>query len=112
MFVTVWLNMAVQPCLMAAELVMPDGHSSGDCMHCPQTGDVTSDDNCAYVDDYDFDGRLPSLDFDHQTAVVVSTIQWGELLPASARQRPTRAVAARGPPTGPPLNILHCVYLK
>ena len=60
LFVTVWLNMALQPCLMAAELVMPDEHSSGDCGHCPQTGYVIDDDNCAYVDSYDFDGRLPS----------------------------------------------------
>jgi hypothetical protein len=112
LFVTVWLNMALQPCLMAAELAMPDEHSSGDCVHCPQTGDVIDDDNCAYVDGYDFDGRLPSLDFDHHTAVVVSTIQWDELLPVSARQLPAWTVAARGPPTRPPLNVLHCVYLK
>ena len=112
LFVTVWLNMALQPCLMAAELAMPDVHSSGDCVHCPQTGDVANDDNCAYVDDYDFDGRLPNLDFDHHTAVVVSTILWDEFLPVSARQLPKGTVSARGPPTGPPLNVLHCVYLK
>jgi hypothetical protein len=112
LFVTVWLNMALQPCLMAAEPAMPDGHSPGDCVHCPQTGDVADDDNCGYVDSYDFDGRLPSLDFDHQTAVLVSTILWDELLPVSGRPTPTGTVATRGPPTGPPLNVLHCVYLK
>jgi hypothetical protein len=112
LFVTVWLNMALQPCLMAAELAMPDGHSTGNCVHCPQKGDVADDENCAYVGSYDFDGRLPSLDFDHQTAVLVSTILWDELLPVSGWPTPTRTVATRGPPTGPPLNVLHCVYLK
>ncbi len=63
MFVVVWLNMALQPCLMAASPILPDGHEHGDCPHCPSMAalQADSDGSCSFIDDFDFDGRDPKM---------------------------------------------------
>ena len=72
---TVWLNMALQPCLMALEL--PGAHHS-DCPHCPDRNgadhcDTGAGGRCAYIDVLDYDGRTlppPTADF-HDSFVIV-----------------------------------------
>ena len=62
-FLVVWLNMALQPCLMAAAPLT--GHADHDCPHCPEPAshcDEGSKARCTWVDGYDFDGRHSAAD--------------------------------------------------
>ena len=65
LFTAVWINMALQPCLMAAEPLLPGQHQDAGCPHCPQVQDAHCGDQaadaCAYIDGFDFDGRSAQL---------------------------------------------------
>lgn len=61
LFLAVWLNMAVQPCLMASEPLLPASHESGDCPHCPPPDHCGDTGRCAFIDGFDFDARQPAL---------------------------------------------------
>lgn len=111
----VWLNMALQPCLMAAEPLLPDQHHDAGCPHCPPATDrhCGNDDGgrCAFIDSIDFDGRQSgSPDLSHAWApppvLPVQTFlptKSGEGVPAHPR-----------PPTasGPPIFLRNCSFLK
>jgi hypothetical protein len=116
LFTAVWINMALQPCLMAAEPLLPGQHQDAGCPHCPQVQDAHCGDQaadaCAYIDGFDFDGRSAQL----------ADLQ-GDLLAVLAG---TMEVPGAGPPawigppsaclrpghTGPPLFVRNCAYLK
>ena len=113
LFFAVWLNMAIQPCLMAAEPLLPASHAQGDCPHCPETdhcGDA-DETRCAYIDGYAFDAREPATpDVKPAFAFVVATLPIG-LAGSSA--------PVRGPPTpqecldpGPPRFLATCRFLN
>ena len=111
LFVMVWLNMAIQPCLMAAEALLPGQHD--DCSHCPEAQHCSDIDEsrCQFVGDYDYDGRAPAIPDPH-AAFLVST------LPLSAEPAPERQAIDRwtrcgaGPDPGLPIYKRHCRYLN
>lgn len=112
LFVAVWLNMAIQPCLMAAEPLLPATGSHGDCPHCPETDHCGDDDaRCTFIDGYAFDAREPATpDVKPAFVLVVATLPAG---PAGS------AAPVRGPPTppecldpGPPRFLAHCRFLN
>ena len=113
LFVAVWLNMAIQPCLMAAEPLLPASHAHDDCPHCPET-DHCGDDNdarCTYIEGYAFDAREPATPeakpaFDFVVATLPAGLAGG-------------AASPRGPPTppecldpGPPRFLATCRFLN
>lgn len=113
MFVVVWLNMALQPCLMAAGPALPASHEHGDCPHCPQDAHHGQGDGgrCAYIEDFDFDGRAPQLPDDTVSMAAVTAPDWqlpelrAETAPAATR---TSALVR----DGPRLHLRHCVFLN
>lgn len=111
-FLVVWLNMALQPCLMAAAPLI--GEAMGDCPHCPEPithCDDTSAGRCTWVDSYDYDGRQASVDPDPAADVLLPTAY-----PVIAPRVSARQLAPRPPPEPPPggvpLHLVHCVQLK
>ncbi len=130
-FVVAWLNLAVQPCLMAMELAPePEpatahsahaNHSdSHDCGHC--SGAVNHDyqacassaaSTCGTTPDYNYDARnqLPKLkDISTYVAIAepllrVESDQWKDPV------RPSHC-ADLSWPGEPPLNLRYCVFLK
>ncbi|MGB5210132.1 MAG: hypothetical protein WBP60_06385 [Gammaproteobacteria bacterium] len=111
MFVVVWLNMALQPCLMAAGPILPQGHEHGDCPHCPDAALLQVDGGeCSYFDDFDFDGRDPKTP-DASLVVPMPVADWR--MPAAPRTldipAPSTTVLVRD---GPPLHLRHCVFLN
>ncbi len=134
-FVVAWLNLAVQPCLMAMELApepatahsahsAQSAHSSHadshDCGHCP--GAVNHDyqacasstaSTCGVTPDYNYDARnqLPKLK-DISTYVVIAE----PLLRVESdlRKDPVQPshCADLSWPGEPPLNLRYCVFLK
>lgn len=116
LFVAVWLNMALQPCLMAAEPLLPDQHHESGCPHCPPAQDSHCGDvdeaRCAYVDGFDFDGRqvaesFPGLD------LAFACGQTGTLIDLDPGAVSARVAHETGPPpTGPPLFVRHCSFLN
>jgi hypothetical protein len=112
MFVVVWLNMALQPCLMAAGPALPAPHEHGDCPHCPEDAHhgQAGGGRCAYIEDFDFDGRAPQLP-DTLSMVAVTAPDWQ--LPAlptgAAPAAPQISALVRD---GPRLHLRHCVFLN
>ena len=111
LFVAVWLNMAIQPCLMAAEPLLPSNHSQGDCPHCPETDHCGDDTRCTYIDSYAFDAREPATpDVKPLPALLAAALPIG--VPADGD--PARA----SPPVpecldpGPPRYLAHCRFLN
>jgi hypothetical protein len=116
LFVAVWLNMALHPCLMAAEPLLPEQHHESGCPHCPPATASHCDDGdearCAYVDGFDFDGRSPAdvtagIDLAPVVAQMAGLVEF----------QPDRAAIAGicdsgPPPTGPPLFVRHCSFLN
>ena len=111
----VWLNMVLQPCLMAAEM---DMDMTGPCPHCPST--MTEDcagatsNGCTYVDRIDYDGRGPhsklakKLDHFFITPTVLP-IAYSHAA-SNCATGPPRDVGLH--PPAPPLNVIYCVYLN
>lgn len=122
------LNLVAQPCAMATE--MEPGHP---CPHCPteamagerhghagsghapaESGQVAEVADCDFVDIYSHDSRPAQPGFkdspDDQPACALDSRS------ADARARVARGgePAAHAVPDyrRPPLNVLHCVYLK
>jgi len=116
LFGVVWLNMAVQPCLMAAEPLLPQQHHESGCPHCPPVdGHCGDQDNgrCAYIDAINYDGRqAPNPDIDDFKLPVAAPVP----VPACPLQGDSRLdrVPAESPPppTGPPLFVRNCRFLK
>lgn len=109
LFVAVWLNMAIQPCLMAAQPLLPDPHS--DCPHCPQTDHCGDDTRCTFIDGYAFDAREPHAP-DAKPAIEAPIA----VLPAGLAKA---SDPVRGPPPapecldpGPPRFLAHCRFLN
>ncbi|HNP35825.1 MAG TPA: hypothetical protein PKK10_08225 [Woeseiaceae bacterium] len=130
-WILVWLNVVLQPCVMAASIVStraPDvahqhhaqetdaahGHARnhGDCPHCGLFGNG----DCAYGGCAEPDVVKPSSGTELKDAsskpaalAVVAGSYW------ALAQRPivTDDIAsAEPPPEGPPISIRYCVYLK
>jgi len=131
-FVVAWLNLAVQPCLMAMELApepatahsAQSAHSSHsdrhDCGHCP--GAVNHDyqacassaaSTCGTTPDYNYDARnqLPKLK-DISTYVAIADPV--PRLEFDLRNEPVQSprCADLSWPGEPPLNLRYCVFLK
>ncbi len=134
-FVVAWLNLAVQPCLMAMELApepatahsahsAQSAHSSHadshDCGHCP--GAVNHDyqacassaaSTCGVTPDYNYDARnqLPKLK-DISTYVAIADPV--PRLEFDLRNEPVQSFrcAELSWPGEPPLNLRYCVFLK
>lgn len=108
LFVAVWLNMAVQPCLMAAEPLLPASH--GDCPHCPETTHCDDDARCAFIDTYDFDARETATAVDPPQVAVLVTIQ-----PAAAavfHEAASGCLDPGGLDPGPPIYLKNCRFLN
>ncbi|MFQ6004379.1 MAG: hypothetical protein ACE5OQ_02655 [Woeseia sp.] len=105
-----WLNLAVQPCVMAMEL-----DNDQNCPHCPT--EVSQDQrqamDCSYVDSYNYDSRNTQPkpnDLPRDAPVIVDNL----VAPSVSEFPPKVSVSAEraaADPGGPPLNILYCVYL-
>jgi len=130
LFAVVWLNMALQPCVMALEKV--DDH---DCPGCPPaTGEeisahgaresgqskaasspcMISTAECAQIDSFSHDGRTTTVKAkDVQSDAPFDVVSSLDAL--SSAQVPAtnyRICDSPGlPGNSPPLNILYCVYL-
>ena len=126
LFVAVWLNLALQPCAMALESMQDN-----DCPHCPpaQThehegmhesmGDempcAGAAADCSFSEDLNHDGRsdqlkLKDAHIDSPIAISSTELALPYANPVDFRPRPRYASVHTGAP--PPLNVLHCVYLK
>lgn len=126
LFVAVWLNLALQPCAMAFEVV-----EDQDCVHCPPAqmhehgsmhgdmdhkmpcADGTAD--CAVLEDLNHDGRsgqvkLKDAPADMPVAIAPHDLTLPFQRPVDATTRPRYMSMHAGAP--PPLYVLHCVYLK
>jgi hypothetical protein len=111
LFLAVWASMALAPCLMAAEAVIGE-----DCPHCPGPPPPCHEDgagtNCAYLDGYDFDGRVPGV-----PKVEIELVAVPPLALAAAELPPGPALPcareARAPPepSGPRLHLRNCVLI-
>lgn len=112
------LNLAVQPCAMAMEL-----DTEHPCPHCPDSGaghhvaepsSVADTADCNSADVYNLDARTSETGTKNpaQKAAVCPIEIFS--LPAPDFRADRHEVCARpvAPPGGPPLNVLHCVYLK
>ena len=117
LFGAVWLNMALQPCLMAAEPILPAQHHESGCPHCPPTDSHCGDQaagRCTYIASIDFDGRQHAPGVDSDTFKLAAAAP----APLPISLDPVRActIAVTGDPspghTGPPLFVRHCRYLK
>jgi hypothetical protein len=136
-FVVAWLNLAVQPCLMATELAPEpepatahsvhsaqsahSSHSDGhDCGHCP--GAVNHDhqacassaaSTCGATPDYNYDARNQLLKLkDISTYVAIADPV--PRLEFDLRNEPVQSsrCADLSWPDEPPLNLRYCVFLK
>ncbi len=126
LFVAVWLNLALQPCAMALEAMQDN-----DCPHCPaaQTHEhggthagmghdmpcASAAADCSFSEDLNHDGRsgqlkLKDAQFDSPIAISSGALALPYGNPVDFRPRPRYASVHAGAP--PPLNVLHCVYLK
>ncbi len=111
-FLVVWLNMALQPCLMAAEPMT--GHGDHDCPHCPDVVthcDEESTARCAWVDAYDYDGRQGSADPSASGAWLAPALVSAPEPAWSGRPAPPRP-PPQPPPPDAPLHLIHCIQLK
>jgi hypothetical protein len=110
LFATVWLNMAMQPCLMAAEPMLPDGH--GDCPHCPTVDHCVEmgESRCDFVDSYEFDGRNPPQPDPHP--VFVAALCSAPMLPNDAVSEDLRYGYRVATDSGPPIYKRACRYLN
>ena len=125
LFVAVWLNLALQPCAMALESMQDN-----DCPHCPpaQTHEhggthesmghempcATAAADCSFSEDLNHDARgdqlkLKDAHVDSPIAISSRELVLPYSRPADFRPRPRYASVHTG---APPLNVLHCVYLK
>jgi hypothetical protein len=126
LFVAVWLNLALQPCAMALESMQDN-----DCAHCPPAQMHEHDGmhesmghempcagaaaDCSFSEDLNHDergGQLKLKDAQLDSPIAISSrefvLPYGN--PVDFRPRPRYASVHSGAP--PPLNVLHCVYLK
>ena len=134
LFVVVWLNVALQPCAMA----FGDASDHG-CLHCPPVHSVeasahnshegtdqsdqsdqkaspceTSASQCAFLEDFNYDGRTAKVKVDNEPGDVpvgiVSSIAAnsfeGNPLPLFGIGDYSNSIARQAA-----LNILYCVYL-
>jgi len=129
-----WLNLAVQPCLMAMEItpepvvdsvhVAHTNHASHspdhDCDHCPPASNdnakscmSAAGSDCGSIPDYNYDGRngLSKLkDLPTFVAVAELAIAFEFVIPVSPS--PPLDCAAVDHLNEPSLNIRFCVFLK
>ena len=115
-FVLVWLNMALQPCVMAM-----GSEPEPDCAHCPPAHsqeappcDVEVAPGCDYDSELNFDARTIRLEpndapTELPAAITSTALEWPE---ASGIACPRPRPPTLADPSGPPLNIRFCVYLK
>ena len=115
LFALVWLNMALQPCLMAAEPLLPTQHHDSGCPHCPEDSGSHCDDSdpgrCAYIDAIDFDGRsavVPDPTDNWAAGCDIAEPKVGD--PPIAETHPSRAEPI--PATGPPIFLRNCSFLN
>jgi len=111
----VWLNMVLQPCVMAAQT---DMSMPGPCPHCPapmsEDCDGVPANVCTYFDQVDYDGRIPH-------PKIIKKVDYGFVAVAAlpAAHLHSASACATGPPPDTelrlpavPINVLHCVYLN
>ena len=130
-FIVAWLNLAVQPCLMAMESpteptteISNSYHSShsngqdrdscppamGNGHHACATSVAAA---CGIAPDFDFDAGSKLRKFKNASTFVLITelSPTFEFFPRNVPVRsPDRANVSY--PSGPPLNVRHCVFLK
>ncbi len=128
LFVLAWLNLALQPCVLAMGV-----DNDRDCPRCPpsytQVGAghdmassgladsglpcVTLAAECELLDDYNVDGRSVQLKVKDTSSDVSDTLLPSELFPLLARSQFTASAPSdtRPPDTSVALNIIYCVYL-
>lgn len=129
-----WLNLAVQPCVIAMEsMPEPDATSAQsvhgdhanhaadhDCDHCPPVLSVHANacasavtSNCGSIAEYNYDGRNASAklkDIPPDTVIAVPAISIDFNVADSSQSRLNCSVTYFS--DGPSLNIRFCVFLK
>ena len=113
-FIVAWMTIALQPCSMALE-------AEPDCPHCPPTEqrelppcDVLTIQDCA-VDDQlsaeprSFKVKAKNSTSDLPVAIVPAT---NAVASPTALEQPAQTSSILLYPSGPPRNVLFCVYLK
>jgi hypothetical protein len=118
MVMAVWLNMAIQPCLMAAEPLLPAQHHESGCPHCPPAqaghcGDEGPAGRCAFIESLDFDGRqaVSHAGTDVQPAVMMLPLP--ATIPVFTPEYRCSNRSGKHPPAAdPPLFIRNCSFLK
>ena len=121
-FVFVWLNLALQPCVMAL-----GSEHQGDCPRCPPATSeqhalhdmasmempcATSAD-CTVLDDYNYDGRTNQSKVKDFQGDSFAVVPWALTEPGPEVSRPLRSSTTSNHHSGasPPLHIFYCVYL-
>jgi hypothetical protein len=112
LFLAVWLNMAVQPCLMAAEPLLPAQHESGDCPHCPPVDHCGDAGRCGFIDGYNFDARQPALPDPEPVALLALPAPALALAASAAAPICVRPPDPGGLDPGPPRHLVFCRFLN
>lgn len=121
-FAVVWLNLALQPCVMAL-----DTDHEHECPHCPpavmqhhEGHDMAAmkmpcdgSGDCGEPDEFNYDGRKLEFKFDSSAQLVF-------VLPATPPDTASTAIATRErlvrreirAGTSPPLHLLNCSFLN
>ncbi len=120
-FVIVWANMALAPCVMAFDAVHEHDcaqYPSGDLQSCdvPAVQDISCDAaaaECGVYDEYNYDGRTVQAKVKHTlgdgTAAITSSL--ADIPSASPTATAGFEVSTQQSGIPIPLNILYCVYL-
>jgi hypothetical protein len=111
-FAVAWLSMTLQSCAFAADVDSPD------CPHCPQTGaphcELTLGPGCGCDEPLNVESRsVPAKlkDTSNDLPIVIWPVSF-ETAAAARLMGPMPGGAVVLNPSGPPRNVLFCVYLK
>ena len=113
LFVAAWLAIILQPCAVA-------GETEHDCPHCPPEmvheghQEALTGSDCEIDDQIGFEARSlqPKLeDLSSQTPVFLGQTH-DEIRLSPRSNQPFLKSTIHISPSGPPLNVLNCVYLK
>lgn len=113
LFVAAWMAIILQPCAVAGEV-------EHDCPHCPpemvhegHQESLTAPD-CEIGDQIAFEARNPQPKLDDLSAQVPVFLgqAYDEIKLSSGSNHPFLRTTLPIFPSGPPLNVLNCVYLK
>ncbi|MCH9674365.1 MAG: hypothetical protein K0U93_23200 [Gammaproteobacteria bacterium] len=114
-FAVAWLAVILQPCAMAM------GVDEHDCPHCPPAEtretppcETTNNPDCAFDDEINAEARSQQVkvkDSHHDLPMAIAPAAY-DTLQLTFVSQPVPDTRLLLHPSGPPLHVLYCVYLK